>query len=550
VEAARELAGRTEPDALCVAVAHRARLLLDAGVAFVALRDEATGRLRVRAAEGQVARLAPGVELPDLAASGPFRTAEYLADERIERCSGADAVLASEGVSAMLAVPLGHGGRTPGALCVAERSARRFPADEVALLSSLAGVAGAVLAGTEHLERSRSRLAALQRRLERVEADLRTADLLARTQEAVSGLVLAGQGLRAAVEAAARLLGGPVRVRAADGAVLAEAGDGALAGDAVSAGDEEPVFRDGVWTAPLRIRRERLGTLVLRPAVVLGEHAGRPLRALARTVAFALLLELDTAAEGRLREEVAQALLGGPVPLPPRLAAYARRLGLDLDRPHVVVVARPGAADLAAAASWLSSYARLEQGLESVRDDHVVLVLPGRDARAAAEEVSHGLTKLLGAAVTAGADGPVTGAEGMHGAYDGALRALDTIGALGAAGAAASRQELGFLVTLLSGGRDTDGFVDAALGPVLGHDRLRPGALVRTLDAYFACGGSRARAARRLHVHPNTVARRLERIGELLGAGWQVPPRAVELQLALRLLRVRRALRERRPAPD
>jgi len=45
-------------------------------------------------------------------------------------------------------------------------------------------------------------------------------------------------------------------------------------------------------------------------------------------------------------------------------------------------------------------------------------------------------------------------------------------------------------------------------------------------------------------VHPNTVARRLNRIGELLGPEWQSPDWAVELQIALRLLRTRRTLRE------
>jgi DNA-binding PucR family transcriptional regulator len=40
-------------------------------------------------------------------------------------------------------------------------------------------------------------------------------------------------------------------------------------------------------------------------------------------------------------------------------------------------------------------------------------------------------------------------------------------------------------------------------------------------------------------VHVNTVAQRLERIGSLLGADWQTPDRALELQLALRLRKLR-----------
>jgi DNA-binding PucR family transcriptional regulator len=41
-----------------------------------------------------------------------------------------------------------------------------------------------------------------------------------------------------------------------------------------------------------------------------------------------------------------------------------------------------------------------------------------------------------------------------------------------------------------------------------------------------------------LHVHVNTVAQRLERVTNLLGAGWNDPDRALEVQLALRLHRL------------
>jgi DNA-binding PucR family transcriptional regulator len=38
-----------------------------------------------------------------------------------------------------------------------------------------------------------------------------------------------------------------------------------------------------------------------------------------------------------------------------------------------------------------------------------------------------------------------------------------------------------------------------------------------------------------LHVHPNTVQQRLDRITALLGEGWQQPERALDVQVALRL---------------
>ena len=40
-------------------------------------------------------------------------------------------------------------------------------------------------------------------------------------------------------------------------------------------------------------------------------------------------------------------------------------------------------------------------------------------------------------------------------------------------------------------------------------------------------------------MHVNTVTQRLERVGQLLGPDWQKPERALEVQLALRLHRLR-----------
>ena len=50
--------------------------------------------------------------------------------------------------------------------------------------------------------------------------------------------------------------------------------------------------------------------------------------------------------------------------------------------------------------------------------------------------------------------------------------------------------------------------------------------------------GSR-RPPRALHVHPNTVTQRLDRVGELLGDDWRDPARGLDLQLALRVHRLR-----------
>ena len=139
--------------------------------------------------------------------------------------------------------------------------------------------------------------------------------------------------------------------------------------------------------------------------------------------------------------------------------------------------------------------------------------------------------------------------SGIGRTYAEARRCLDALTALGGTGGTASLRELGFLGLLLADTPDTSAFIANTIGPVLEYDERQTTELTRTLEAYFTSGGSPSRAAESLHVHPNTVSRRLERITDLLGPGWQEPLQAVEVQLAHRLRRTRHTVRNHTGPP-
>jgi DNA-binding PucR family transcriptional regulator len=181
----------------------------------------------------------------------------------------------------------------------------------------------------------------------------------------------------------------------------------------------------------------------------------------------------------------------------------------------------------------------VEHGLVATRGDEVVLLLPGEEPGAVARRVAKELGASLGVAATAGAAGPVVGFEGVAAAFQEAQRCTDALLALGRRGDAASSDELGFVGLLVGDNRDVVGFLTSALGPVLDYDARRGTGLVQTLETYFSTGGSLSRTAERLHIHVNTVTQRLDRIAHLLGENWHEPERALELQLALRLHRLR-----------
>jgi sugar diacid utilization regulator len=292
---------------------------------------------------------------------------------------------------------------------------------------------------------------------------------------------------------------------------------------------------------------ETLGTFVLQAGEPVSAADQRILERAALVTALLLLFRRSVAeAEGRVRGELLDDLTSGRVLDPDALRGRARLAGVDPSAPHVVVVARheglleqKDPAQRRRAAFWAASHAAVEHGLAVTRGDETVLLLPGSDPGGMARRVARELSLGLGSAVTAGAAGPVE-LDGAPAGYAEARRCAEALLSLGRAGEGASADELGFVGLLLAGDRDVTGYLDDVLGPVLRYDARRGTSLVRTLEAYFAAGASLARAADRLHIHVNTVTQRLERIGSLLDDGWQAPDRALEIQLALRLNRLRR----------
>jgi DNA-binding PucR family transcriptional regulator len=146
--------------------------------------------------------------------------------------------------------------------------------------------------------------------------------------------------------------------------------------------------------------------------------------------------------------------------------------------------------------------------------------------------------------VTVNTAGPIAPTDGVARAFAEARTAADALVALGREGHGAALADLGFVGLIAADSvvpADVDAYLARVLGPLLDYDAERGTEVVATLAAYFACGASPRRAALQLHVHANTVAQRLDRIGVLLGPDWSAPERALELQLALRLRLVRGA---------
>ncbi|WP_433570705.1 helix-turn-helix domain-containing protein [Streptomyces sp. CA-251247] len=569
-ETAHDLAGLRDLDAVLRAIVQRARSLLGTEVAYLSLNDPSAGDTYMRVTEGSVSarfqqvRLGMGEGLGGLVAqtARPYVTDSYFDDARFEHTPSIDTAVRDEGLVAILGVPLMLGSQVIGVLFAADRRARVFERGQVALLASFAAHAAVAIDTANLLAETRTALAELEKANEIIRDHSGVIERASEVHDRLTEVVLRGGGVDDVAAALSEVLDGTVRFT--DNHPDAPGADGR----AIRRGQE--------WVAAVSAGGEDLGALVLRGHADLDPVDRRTLERGAMVTSLLLLARRSAhEAEQRVRGELLDDLLDAPDRDPRLLRERAARLGADLDVPHVVLAARmegpdsgvpehesagrgasargaggPGAgtaveresADrqrLWAAASHLAA---TRSGLAAARDGGAVLLLPlgpDDDASELARRAARQLGGALRESVTVGASAPVAvpadDPSPISGAYDQARRCLDALRLLGRAGQGAAAQDLGFLGLLLADPGDIDGFVGRTMGEVVAYDRRRGTDLVRTMDAYFASGMSPARTKDELHVHVNTVAQRLERIGRLLGPDWQSPGRALEIQLALRL---------------
>ncbi|MEV0056988.1 GAF domain-containing protein [Saccharopolyspora shandongensis] len=529
-DTASDLARLRDTDAVLRSIVRRARTLLGVDVSYLSLNDEAAGRTYMRVTDGSVSRLfqkvtlGMGEGLGGLVAqtAQPYATHDYFADERFRHTSPIDSAVRDEGLTAILGVPLALGDQVIGVLYASDRTRREFSPDEVALLSSLADHAAIALDNAALLEEISAHSEALHRAEE--------------AHDRLMDLVLRGGDLPEVAASVADVLRGAIGMFDADGAELTGAGGtppeppaeavatSRAAGRAVSTSDG--------WVCAVQAGPELLGSIVLAGRADLVDADRRLFERAAVVTALLLMLRRSVAkAEDEVRGELLTDLLTAPDRNPGALLARADRLGLDLVEPHAVLIAHADKVPrtrLAVAAGRCAA-------LAGIHAEEVVLLVPAGDPGESASRIAAELRSIVDNPVTVGAAGPARGPQEIAAAHAEAARCLRALLALGRIGEGAAMDGLGFLGVLLGEHTDLNGFVRRTIGPVLDYDARRGTELAGTLHAYFAAGANLTRAKDALHVHVNTVVQRLDRVGSLLGADWQTPDRALEIQLALRL---------------
>ena len=547
-ETASDLTAIRDVDTILAAIVRRARQLLHCDMTYLSLNDEQEGASYMKVTDGALTREFQNLRLPLgtgllglVAQTGAaYFTEDYATDDRFVHKGYIDEAVAGEQIRAILGVPLVLDGVVIGALLAVHRSVRRFPQAEVSLLTSFA--AHAVVA----LENARL-FAELDEANRSLTRHTRAVDAAALAHDRLTDLLVGGGGVAEVVDVLSGVLDASVSVWTPSGDLEAGEDPGLAWADAVAsavASGRSVVVEGGLVAAALA-GTEHVATLVLRRDEPLDLAGRRTLERGALVTALVLLFARSVAdAEERLGGQLLADLLEARGDARDRLRDRVRRHSASLDGPLVVAAAAVDGADPQRAGRAAVAFARRMSGLAGEHRGAVVVVVPSEDARGVGADLQTAIAAAGGrATVGVAATSDALREDRLVAAHAEARRCLDTLLRLGRVEEVSDPAGLG-VARLLLGDNDPEhvaAFVESMIGPVRAWDERRGTGLLDTLEAWFAGGGRLKEAAAALHVHPNTVTQRLDRIGELLGDGWRDPGRSLDLQLALRLERLRDA---------
>ncbi|XBH21225.1 GAF domain-containing protein [Jonesiaceae bacterium BS-20] len=554
-ECAEDLASIKDRTVVLRGVVRRTRQLLQTDMAYLSRNDLGAGETFIFVTDGvrtpayQSIRMSLGTGLLGAVAAGgsPVQTADYLADPEMNHLDYIDKIVHGEGVKAILGTPLRVGGKVVGALLVAHRSPLKFSPTAVQALVDLAAQASIAFEHTR-LTSKLNQLINTQSstQTETVKRQRELEDML-RLDERLMGSLVPGAGLEGIVDVLTEEVGHSVSIY--------DPAWQLLAGSAVF--DGEVLRPEHVMAAAEASRhgrgatgvRQATETLVIAAASAGEEHLAtlvsqggpKDRTVLERASVFVstlilferTLIDADNRAQSELISDLVSPHKHNDPTLMSRLADYGIHGAKGLDVLVGEVDPDVGYAALTAVRSVLY------QGLFTLHSGHICIITDS--ARSSQTLATRLLTTLNSRNITALIGHThASEVEGVGNAHSRALAIIAAQQALGRTNAVANVTDLGLAGIVVAGAHPAHiaELIDRFVGPLISYDQTHHSELTLTAWCYLEHGGKLTPTAAYLHIHPNTVRQRAERISGLLGATWRTPPHSVDLHFALRLWRL------------
>ena len=439
--------------------------------------------------------------------------------------------LEEERFQSLLALPVvGRSGDVIGVITAHTEAPREFSDDEVDFLVTSASLVASAIENARLYEDARLRVTELEQLTELAEAIAGAGALDELLQTVVSGArpLLAARAchvylLDPGSEELERVASDPEPGNARDTLGLAELGPELARGG-----------RSTRVAVPLVANDELIGLLVAEGSVRV--ELGR---AVASQVAVGLkkVQVIEQLTEKNLIKDFFEELAGGR----PRgdLEGRAARLGCDLTRPHVVLVAEPANDALERALRLAAPGSLFDRREHSLR---ALVNLSTTSAGSFVERLRrmHGdLPEPASVGVSSVCEGESTFADGFAEAQQALLGTV----VLRGEPAVLSYEDLGaykYLLRIAVDGGIRDATVDA-VSRLAEYDAQRGSQLVLTLEEFLRRHGNISATSETLFVHPNTLRQRLRRIAELSGLDLRKDDWLM-IEIAVKMVKLEQAL--------
>jgi hypothetical protein len=550
-------------DEVLQSIVHHAHDLMGTDFTYLSLVGD-DGRLSARASEGTISAAFLAACIPAdvglggkvLASRRPYWVRNYAAATVIDHDPNFDRLVVTEKLVALLGVPLVIRGEAVGALFAADRTERSFQADEIALLIAFADHAAVALDNARLYEASRTALRELRIAYRKIEDHMAVMERAQASHEALTGAVLEGGSPGDVAQLLADQLGGSVTLFDRTGAAVVHRDSAAdpcptraetdlveaiqnahLSGRCTTSIDKAGIARS---VASIQAGDSYLGALAWSRQAGAGNGAPddidlRTLERATHVMGLLILKERAVAdASERLSGELLTELMVGGPGIGPAQRVRTRARNIDPDRLDLVLVADSETLSSTGLSRQLHDIARDRAGLAGEHLGRATMILPSVEDDRTVDEVHRRLRRALGDPVV------VVGERAINHDWSRAFSLASRCGALMRAightdlGATTGRYALYAMVFDTERVGELHRFLADSIGPLLDYDQRRGTDLVGTLAAYYVHHANVAATARALHVHVNTLLKRLDRADNLLGRGWR-DNNALELQLGLRL---------------
>ncbi len=431
----------------------------------------------------------------------------------------------------LLAVPvIGRSGEAIGAITAHTEAPREFTDDEVDFIVTSASLVASAIENARLFEETRVRVLELEQLTELAEAIARGETLDELLETVVEGAcpLLEARAchvylLDAAREELDRVASAPEGTNARETLGLAELGPELARGG-----------RSSRLAIPLVAAGELIGLLVAEGSsrVELG-------RAIASQVAVGIkkVQVIEQLTEKNLIKDFFEELAGGHSR--GDLEGRAARLGCDLDRPHVVLVAEPWSDALARAIAGAAPGSLADHREDSLR---ALVRLSSPSSQSFLDRLRR-IHAELGEPVSVGVSSTCQGEASFVLGFAEAQQAFVGTVALSGKPAVLAYDDLGaykYLLRVAVDGGLRDATVDA-VGTLAAYDAQRGAQLFATLEEFLRRHGSISATSEALYVHPNTLRQRLRRIAELSGLDLRRDD-WLAIEIAVKMVKLQQAL--------